>query len=282
MLRASAFQPEYGLIGAGAVNASLIGRLPGKSRALGPVAGVSYRVASRIANTLKAGEAVRTADELDGVRVILFHAPSDQFATLAELLKEADIGWRDKSLVFCDCEVPACAADHFRGLGADVAVLRRCAIPGRVVVEGSGAALTMAHRMARDLHMKAIEITPGCGDLFEAALTIGTGALTPLIDHATSLLRSCGVRDKEALQLAGALFGQTVREFSHSGRQSWSWYVREPDPERVVAHIEATENGFQNLLGDLVLRGFEQFGKHGAAAEAIRARLVRPARDPKP
>ena len=46
---------RYGVVGAGAVGASLIGLLPSKTRELGPVYGVSYRVASRTANILRAG-----------------------------------------------------------------------------------------------------------------------------------------------------------------------------------------------------------------------------------
>ena len=103
MLRESGYQPDYGVMGGGAVNRSIIGRLPSKTRVLGPVAAVSYRVASRIANLLKAGEAVRSADDLDAVRVILFHAPPDQEAALLAILKAAKIHWYGKSLILCDC-----------------------------------------------------------------------------------------------------------------------------------------------------------------------------------
>ena len=48
---------EYGVIGAGALSKSLIGQLPRKARQIGPVAGVSFRVASRMANSLRAGHA---------------------------------------------------------------------------------------------------------------------------------------------------------------------------------------------------------------------------------
>ena len=55
MSRALGFRFKYGVLGAGAVAKSLIGRLPAKTRDLGPVSAVSFRVASRIANTLRAG-----------------------------------------------------------------------------------------------------------------------------------------------------------------------------------------------------------------------------------
>src|SRR5947209_20218778 len=59
----SKLKTEYGLIGAGGVNARVTGQLPRNAVALGPVGGVSFRVASRIANTLKAGWPVRSLDE---------------------------------------------------------------------------------------------------------------------------------------------------------------------------------------------------------------------------
>ena len=273
MSRESGFQPEYGLMGAGAVNASLVGRLRGKTRALGPVAGVSYRVASRIANTLRAGTAVRSADELDGVRIILFHSPPDQMEALFELLKSADIRWPGKSLIFCDCESVCAMAAHFRSCDASVAMVRKCPLPGHMTVGGASPALTMAHRLARDTGMKPVEIAPGQEDLFDAAVTLGSGALTPLIDYAAGLLRQCGIRDTEAAQFAAALFEQTAHEYAHSGRQSWAWHIREPLPERIEAQIVAAGDGLRTVLSELILFGLDTFDKHPEAARALREAL---------
>src|SRR5438067_1236988 len=99
MSRASVYRPEYGVIGAGALSKSLIGKLPRKAKQIGPVAGVSFRVASRMTNSLRAGRPVRNADELDAMPVILFHAPSAQVRAVAGLLQQAKIDWKDKSLV---------------------------------------------------------------------------------------------------------------------------------------------------------------------------------------
>jgi hypothetical protein len=251
-------------MGAGAVNASLVARLPGKARSLGPVAAVSFRVASRIVNSIGAGTAARTAGELDGVRVILFHSSAEQFAPLFEALTAASIDWAGKSLIFCDCEIPAAACDILRARGASVATLRRTPLPARLVVEGCAPALAIAHRMARDLGMKAIEITPQCSDAFETALTLGSGALTPLIDHAAGLLRQCGVRDTEAPRLAAALFEQTARDYARTGRQSWAWYQRAPETARLGGRL-------RGLVAQLILFGLEEFGRHPEAVKAIKS-----------
>ena len=180
---------------------------------------------------------MRSADHLDAV--VFFYAPPDQEAALLAILKAAKIHWYGKSLILCDCEPAPAFAAFFRAGGASVAVARRCGLAGRVVVEGSGPALLIAHRMVREMRLKSIEIAPGCGDVFEAAVTIGTAALTPLIDYAASLLRHSGLRDPEAVQIAVALFEQTAREYAHSGRQSWEWHVREPTSERLDAIVSS-------------------------------------------
>lgn len=261
-------EPEYGIVGAGAVSASLVGQLPRNATALGPVGGVSYRVASRIANTLRAGWPVRSLDELDDFRLILFHSPPDQFAVLCDALESAQIQWAGKSLIFCDCETGAASA-RFRARGASVAGMRGCALPGRLVLQGSAPALTLASRLVRELRSKPLVIAQGSEALFDAAVTLGSAALTPLVDAAVQILRQCGVRDAESVQLAAGLFSETVREYVYSGRQSWQWHISEPGTEEILAQIGALDEPFRALLTQLVLAGFSTFDRHRTVALAI-------------
>lgn len=275
MSRASGFQAEYGVIGAGALSKSLVGHLPRKSRQIGPVAGVSFRVASRMTNSLRAGFAARSADELNSLPVILFHAPAVQVRTIAALLEHAKIDWTNKALIFCDCEVPVALVDHFRALGASTAVARQFGIPGTIMVEGAAPALMRAHRIAAELRLRAIEITPGSGDVFAAALTLATAAQTPLIHRAAGMMRACGLRDKEAVTMATLLFEQTVHDYGHSGRQSWAWHVREPETEEIEAEIAAVDEPFRSLYRRLILLGFDDFEKHPEVAAELRAAEAR-------
>lgn len=265
------FQPEYGLIAAGAVNSSFIGRLPGKARALGPVVGLSYRVARRIANGLRSGTAARSAEELNGVRLILFHSSPPHHGTLIDMLMSAGIDWEGKSLLFCDSEMSG--AEHFRRAGASVSRLRGCPIPGRMVLEGSNPSLAAGHRFVRDLEMKAIEIDPACEATLEAAITLATGALTPLIEHAADLLRQCGLRDGESLRLAAALFAKTTKEYAHSGRQSWAWYSQEPDAESLMRQLNSVRDDLRPLLGQLILSGLRGLNRHPEVERLIRSAL---------
>jgi hypothetical protein len=276
MSRALVSQVRYGVIGAGALSKSLIGQLPRKSRQIGAVAGVSYRVASRLANSLRAGHAARSVDELDASPVILFHAPALQVLFLAELLAQARIQWRGKPLVFCDCEAPPALQERFRTMGASTAVARQFGVAGSIMLEGTVPALIVARNISSELRLRAVEIPSGARGSFAAAVTLGTTALTPLINRAAGLIRACGLRDKVAIQLAAALFEQTVREYGHSGRQSWAWHVRQPDASQLETEIDAMEASFRDLFRQLILCGFDDFEKHAEVADKLRKGGVKP------
>lgn len=264
----------YGVIGAGAIGKSLIGQLPGKAREVGPVAAVSFRVASRIANALRAGYPVRTADALSRASVVLFHAPPDQAAGLLALLASAQIPWKGRALIFCDCDADVSVRACLQARGASTAVLRQFGIAGRIAVDGDGAALKAARRIVKALHLKPVEVSAGSRDLFDAAVTLGTCALTPLIDRAAAMLRHAGVRDNEAARLASALFQQTAREYAHSGRQSWGWHLQKPDAEQLEARIEAAGPQIGPLLRELLLLGFDTFDRHAEVAQRLRGKVT--------
>lgn len=272
MLRELEFQAEYGLIAAGAVNSSFLARLPGKAWALGPVAALSYRVASRIANTLRAGVAARSVEELGAVRLILFHSSPSHHESLVDLLRTSAIQWTGKSVIFCDSG-PA-GAEELRNAGASVSMLRSTAIPGRMVVEGSNPSLAFALRLIRTLRKKAIQIEAGSTAALEAAITLGTSALTPLIDHCAGLLRQCGLRDSDAMKVAAALFERTAREYSHSGRQSWAWYSREPDIENLLKQIGAVGDPLRPAVCELMENGLRELGRNPETAARIREALT--------
>jgi hypothetical protein len=263
---------KYGVVGAGGVSASLIGRLPSRAREIGPVSAASYRVASRIANTLRAGFPVRSVAELGAVPAILFYAPPDQTENLLGFLETGAIDWAGKALIFCDCVVSRAVRERFETRGASVAVAREFGVSGRIVLEagkGKDVAVQTVLRISRQLHLKAIEIPPTSADLFDAAVTLGSGAFTAIIDGTASLLRDAGIRDTDAARIAASFFEQTAREYAHSGKQSWTWYVRKPPVERLRAQLEAAGSSLEPVMKQLLLFSFETFRKHADAATEL-------------
>lgn len=276
--RVSGARYKYGILGAGAVGASLIGRLPSRARDVGPVCAASFRLASRIANTLRGGYAARSADDLNAIPAVLVHAPAENLDNLLELAEKAAIEWAGKALIFCNCAPGEEIRGRLEAKGASTAVIREFGLPARIVIEAKqGAALFTAQRMARDLNVKAVRISRKGRDLFNAAVTLGSGAITPLIDHAATLLREAGIRDVEAARLASSVFEQTAREYAHSGKQSWAWYARQPDTEELKAHIARVGPKAGGILRELILFGFEAFGKHEEVAGELSRQEIKPA-----
>jgi predicted short-subunit dehydrogenase-like oxidoreductase (DUF2520 family) len=256
---------KYGVLGAGAVRTSLIGRLPKRACAIGPVCSTSYRVASRIANSVGAGYPVRSAAELRVVRAVLVSMPPEHLEGAVALLRNAAIDWRGKALIFCDCAPDPESRREFGEKGASTAVAREFGT--RLIAEGEDrAALRAVQGLARELGLKPVEISKGAGGMFGAAVLLGSAAITPLIDRAAELLRAAGIRDGEASRMAASLFAQTARDYAHSGRQSWAWYARGPDAARLEAQALR-----EPILRDLVLYGLERFGKH----EELRNKLLK-------
>jgi hypothetical protein len=180
------------------------------------------------------------------------------------------IDWSEKALIFCDSDDNPAARARFEARGASTATARAFGIPGRIALTGSGSALHAAHRIARELKLKAVEIQPGATDLFDAAVTLSNSAITPLIDCAAELLRSAGIRDGEATRIACELFSKTASDYAHSGKQSWAWYMRRPDVERIDAQVAAAGTYLGPLLCDLLLFGLGIFDKHPEIARGIR------------
>jgi hypothetical protein len=142
-------------------------------------------------------------------------------------------------------------------------VVRLFGVPPRIIVEAdNGPALHIVGHMAHELHLKKVAISKGSSDLFDAAVTLGSAAITPLIDRAAALLRKAGIRDIEAARLASSLFEQTARDYAHSGKQSWAWYVRRPVVQQLKAQIAAVGPHLEPVFRHLVLFGFETFHKH--------------------
>ena len=254
---------KYGVLGAGAVRASLIGRLPSRARDIGPVCATSYRLASRIANSMGAGYPVRRAEELGVVPVVLVYTPAEHLDDLAALLRAAAIDWRGKALVFCECAPDAGTLREFAEKGASTAIAQKFGM--RLIAEAEdGAALRAVQTLARDLDLKAVQISSGARDAFGTAVLLGTAVITPLIDRAAELLREAGIRDSEAARMAASLFEQTARDYAHSGQQSWTWYARGPDAGQLEQAVAR-----EVILRKLVLFGLERFGKH----EELRQKL---------
>lgn len=268
MSRELEYPGEFALVGAGSVATSLAGQFARVPGAVGPVVGVSYRVASRIANSLRAGRPARDPSVLAKSSLLVIHAPPSQMKGLANAVAKAPINWSEKALVFVDCEPgPMREGPMSR---ASFAWMKRCPIPGRLAMGGDARALIPAQRLAALYDRRPIVVPDEMKHRFEAAMLLGGPALTPMIDSVAHVLRETGMTDKQATQSAVALFQGTVGAYGHSGRQSWDWHIQQPNVDRLEEQIAALPLPLGPILRELLLLGFERFRRHGGSARALR------------
>lgn len=263
---------KYGLVGAGAVARGLLGRVRSRGDLLGPVVAGSVRVAARIVGSLRAGTPARSPAALNGVRAVLFVSEARQMPGAVQLLLHADVNWAGRSAIACDSDWPLAARAELHRRGASTAVVRT--LPGNVgvsLVEGDTAALRHAQRLVTNAGLKPVTIDTGYAPLVQVAEILCSAAVTPMMDRAAGLFRAAGVRDNEAARLAARLTSETAAKFAHSGRQSWDWHVRPPNPEALAVLVGAVPEDLRGILSELILAGFADFARHPEVAERLRA-----------
>ena len=208
------------------------------------------------------------------VPCVLFHAPPDQVARPAgnnwKRLRSTGAG---KALVFCDCVVDPGIRQRFRARAASTAVARQFGIPGGIIVEAdreasgrNDPALRTVQSIARELRMKVFAITPGSENLFEAAMTLGSAALTPLIDGAATLLRGAGFgisrRRNSPLRCSNGLRAITLVPENRAG----SGISEEPVAGSLDAQIIAAGPRLEPYCANWSGSSLESFGKHTEVA----------------
>jgi predicted short-subunit dehydrogenase-like oxidoreductase (DUF2520 family) len=241
---------QFGLIGAGPVHEYLIGDLPRVIRAVGPVAAVNRRTASRIVNTLRAGEAC-DLDEIGSVPVILICAPGDHLQPLLTALERSKVDWTGKSIVLCECVAFSRELEFLRAAGASVASLRPfVGMPRRVLIEGDRSALRAARYLVQQMNSVAMEIRAEDYLFYSAALTISSSLFTPLLESCMVAIRQTRLSGTHSGQIVEALFLQTLRTFLYSGRKSWSGIVAEGNQKAMDLEMAALET-IQPEIADL-------------------------------
>src|SRR5260370_33960967 len=109
------------LIGAGKLAGSPVARFQWLSKQLGPVKSSSFRLASRIANSLRAGHPVRDYAEFDACRLILVSVPDAMLPAVVGEIASANICWRNKSIVLCSASLGSGELSVLSAPGASVA-----------------------------------------------------------------------------------------------------------------------------------------------------------------
>ena len=232
----------FAVAGGGRVSGSFVARLPRLASQLGPVAAQSYRLASRIVNSIGAGHAVRRYEDLNDSALILICAPAQSVVPIVSALADA-LECRGKVFLLCEDGADSRQLTALKSKGAKVGSIQvmRGFEGRRYVAEGDAAAVRAARRLVGQLRGRVEEISAAKLGLYAAALSFGGSLFTPLMEASLLCLQEAGMPKAGAMKVVEALFQSALRAYAYAGRRSWSGPLAEGDRAAVRIEIAALE-----------------------------------------
>lgn len=212
-----------GMIGAGGVNRSFISRMPVLLGRMGPIKGASFRVARRIMNTLRAGEAVKNYAALAPCDLIWIAVPDTGLERVSRDLAAAT-PLAGKVAVLCGSTQDSFWPSPLLAGGARVATLNCVEESGErlFVAEGDPAAMRELRRVMAAEKRRLIELRAAAKALYLSGVHLATNLLLPWIAASVESLRDAGLSRTEATHLANALGGRALRSYAKAGAKAWS------------------------------------------------------------
>ena len=263
------------LFGAGPVAKSFLVRLPWLTTRLGPVGAPSFRLASRIVNSMKAGHAVKNLDAFQPCRVVLICVPRDALAEAVAILAEAPLKWPGKIALLCDSVEDSGALKRIHDLGAAVASLTPVdGTAPRFLVEGDRTAVREAKNLVRDLRGQAIELDSQKMALYLAGMSLGSGLFIPLAAACVECIAGASGSTLDAMKIVDALYQRWLRAFVHAGKKSWSGPLAWGDEATVMRELEALHKAdprLERLYREMAVFALEWFNRHPELLGRLRA-----------
>jgi predicted short-subunit dehydrogenase-like oxidoreductase (DUF2520 family) len=262
----------FAVAGGGRISSSFVTRLPNLATELGPIAAQSYRLASRIANTIGAGHPVRRYADLNASKLILICAPAKSVGAIVTALAQA-LDCRGKVILCCEGGVDSRQLAALRAKGAAVGSMDT--LPGfegrRFVVEGDRAAVREAKRLVGCFGGRVEEISSARLGVYAAGLAFGSGLFTPLMEASVLCLQESGMQKASAMKVVEALFQSSLRAYMYAGRRSWSGVLANGDraaARREIEALAASHPVLARYYREAALFALQLLGK-GAGSDSI-------------
>ena len=209
------------LIGSGKLTDAPVTRLLRLSDRLGPILSPSYRVASRLANSLRAGHAVKEYAEFEDCCLVVISVPDEGLAQIVAELAAAGICWRGKAVIVCSTWLGSCELETLARCGASVGSISP--IPGFedswYLVEGDNLAIRETKRLIERGDRRLVTIERRRKPFYLASLTC-TGSLAfASIVAASEALRHAGVSQVEAAEMMEKQYRKALRSYLKAGRK---------------------------------------------------------------
>ncbi len=233
--------PRTALVGVGPVSVSWVAKLPGLRENLDFVKSGSLRVASRIANSIRAGAAVDTYEDLRKAELILVSVPEPDLPNTLRDMKAAALRWDNVSLVLCGKQFGTQDLLPFREIGATVGSLDL--MDGfdekRFLFEGDRGALLRLRRLVEEEGTaKIVELEERRRAVYEAGLTFANGMTFQMIAAAVEAMRSAGLKDKHAEIAVENAVVRALRGYMSGGRRGWSGPLADGDREELTRQYQ--------------------------------------------
>ncbi len=214
---------SVGLIGTGSLTDSPLTRFWWLSERLGPVKSASYRVASRIANMLRAGHPVKDYAEFESCVLILICVPEASIARVVSEMVSAGISWRGKAVVLCSAWLDSGELRELASHGASVGSITP--IPGfddeRYLVEGDPLAIRQARSLVEHRERRAVAIERSLKPFYLSAVTCTGSLLFAMLLAAFESLHHARIPPALAATLLERQITRTFRSFVKGGRRAY-------------------------------------------------------------
>jgi predicted short-subunit dehydrogenase-like oxidoreductase (DUF2520 family) len=214
---------SLGLIGAGSLTDSSLTRFWWLPDRLGPVKSASFRVASRIANMLRAGHPVKDYAEFESCTLILVCVPEKNVQQVVAEMLSCGISWRGKAVVLCSTWLDSTSLRELSARGAAVGSIS--GIPGfddqRYLVEGDAFAIRQSKLLVEHRDRRAVAIERPLKPFYLAALTSTGSLLFALLHVASEALRNAGIQPTLSATLLERQIARTLRSFLKGGRRAY-------------------------------------------------------------
>jgi predicted short-subunit dehydrogenase-like oxidoreductase (DUF2520 family) len=226
---------SVGLIGAGSLTDSPLTRFRWLSDRLGPVKSGSFRVASRLANMLRAGHPVKDYAEFESCELILVCVPEETVPHIVSEMLSSGISWRGKTVILCSTWLDSGDLRELSARGASVGSI--AAIPGfdgeAYLVEGDRLAIRQSKSLVEHRERRAVSIERPLKPFYLAALTSTGTLLFALLHVAFESLRRAGNPPGLSAALLERQVTRTLRSFLKGGRRAY------PEPRELPRQLRA-------------------------------------------
>jgi predicted short-subunit dehydrogenase-like oxidoreductase (DUF2520 family) len=212
------------LVAAGEITRSLLAYLPALIAQLGPVKAPTLRVASRIANTLRAGHPVADYVEFEAIAMVLISLPDEIAGQEILSMRSAEVSWSGKTVILCSQELGLEALEPLASAGALTASLSL--IGGErdwFLLEGN----KVVERQVRPLLPPGGRLTvilPSTKAEYLTAMNCMGTSLMPVLITASAALRKAGFDTADAAAILEWQTGRTIRSYLKFGKKAGREY----------------------------------------------------------